>query len=215
LTPIQLSAERLRHKLAKTLEGQDLEMLEKSTRTIVQQVEAMKSMVNAFGEYAKPTITQTRAVAVNTLIEEVVALYPPPSGMDFELSLAPELPRTQADPVKLRQVVHNLIKNAQEAMTGDQSGRMSIITRLNDDGDPPLIELRLSDNGPGITADQSDRIFEPYVTSKTKGTGLGLAIVKRIIEELGGSIRLDTTYRDGARFILQLPLASDTLKSER
>jgi nitrogen fixation/metabolism regulation signal transduction histidine kinase len=215
LTPIQLSAERLRHKLAKTLEGQDLEMLEKSTRTIVQQVEAMKSMVNAFGEYAKPTITQTRAVAINTLIEEVVALYPPPSGMDFELSLAPELPRTQADPVKLRQVVHNLIKNAQEAMTGDQSGRMSIITRLNDDGDPPLIELRLSDNGPGITADQSDRIFEPYVTSKTKGTGLGLAIVKRIIEELGGSIRLDTTYRDGARFILQLPLASDTLKSER
>jgi len=175
----------------------------------------MKSMVNAFGEYAKPTITQTRPVAINTLIEEVVALYPPPSGLDFELSLAPELPRTQADPVKLRQVVHNLIKNAQEAIPSGQSGRMSISTRLNDDVAPSQIELRVSDNGPGIPADQTDRIFEPYVTSKTKGTGLGLAIVKRIIEELGGSIRLDTTYRDGASFILQLPLAPDTLTSER
>jgi signal transduction histidine kinase len=92
---------------------------------------------------------------------------------------------------------------------------MSISTRRIDDADPALIELRLSDNGPGIPADQSDRIFEPYVTSKTKGTGLGLAIVKRIIEELGGSIRLDTSYHDGASFILQLPLAPETLKSER
>ncbi len=215
LTPIQLSAERLRHKLAKTLQGQELEVLEKSTRTIVQQVEAMKSMVNAFGEYAKPTITQTRPVALNTLIEEVVALYPPPSGMEFDLSLSPQLPRAQADPVKLRQVVHNLIKNAQEAMPSGQSGRMSISTRLHDATDPSSIELRLSDNGPGIPADQADRIFEPYVTSKTKGTGLGLAIVRRIIEELGGSIKLDPGYRDGASFILQLPLAPDTFTSER
>jgi len=207
LTPIQLSAERLRHKLAKTLEGGDREILEKSTRTIVQQVEAMKTMVNAFSEYARPTITQTRPLALNTLIEEVVALYPPPSGLEFELDLAPDLPCVLGDPVKLRQVAHNLVKNAQEAMAPGQAGHILISTHRADHLDPPAMELRISDNGPGIPADQVDRIFEPYVTSKVKGTGLGLAIVRRILEELGGSIRLDTTYAHGARFIILLPFA--------
>lgn len=214
LTPIQLSAERLRHKLAKILHGGDLEMLEKSTRTIVQQVEAMKSMVNAFGEYARPTMTQTRALSINALIEEVVALYPPPSGLEFALSLAADLPPVQADPVKLRQVIHNLIKNAQEAIPAEQSGRISIDTRLHEQQRQPFVETRVSDNGPGVPADQADRIFEPYVTSKAKGTGLGLAIVKRIIEELGGSIKLDTASRDGASFLIRLPVASPTVTSE-
>jgi len=207
LTPIQLSAERLRHKLAKRLEGGDREILEKSTRTIVQQVEAMKTMVNAFGEYARPTITQTRPLALNTLLEEVVALYPPPSGLEFELDLAPDLPPVLGDPVKLRQVAHNLVKNAQEAMAPGQSGKIRITTGRAKPMEPPAMELRISDNGPGIPADQADRIFEPYVTHKTKGTGLGLAIVKRIVEELGGSIRLDTTHAHGASFIILLPFA--------
>jgi nitrogen fixation/metabolism regulation signal transduction histidine kinase len=214
LTPIQLSAERLRHKLAKTLEGGDLEVLEKSTRTIVQQVEAMKSMVNAFAEYARPTMTQAKPLAINTLIEEVVALYPPPSGLEFELSLAAQSPLVQADPVKLRQVIHNLVKNAQEAMPASHSGRMAIVTRLQESQRQPGVEIRLCDNGPGIPPDQADRIFEPYVTSKSKGTGLGLAIVKRIIEELGGAIRLDTTYREGACFVIRLPVASTSVTSE-
>ncbi len=214
LTPIQLSAERLRHKLAKTLEGSDLEMLEKSTRTIVQQVEAMKSMVNAFAEYSRPTMTQAKALSLNSLIEEVVALYPPPSGLEFELSLAVDLPPVQADPVKLRQVFHNLIKNAQEAMPARHSGRMTIISRLCEHPRQSCAEFCLSDNGPGIPPDQADRIFEPYVTSKTKGTGLGLAIVKRIIEELGGSIKLDTTHRGGASFIIRLPVAAQPVTSE-
>ena len=214
LTPIQLSAERLRHKLAKTLQGADLEVLEKSTRTIVQQVEAMKSMVNAFAEYARPTMTAAKALAINPLIEEVVALYPPPCGLEFNLRLAADLPAIQADPVKLRQVVHNLIKNAQEAMPAGQSGRMTLMTRQHEKAGHSTVELWVSDNGPGIPADQTERIFEPYVTSKTKGTGLGLAIVRRIIEELGGSIKLDTTHRAGARFLIRLPVAPQPVTSE-
>ncbi|TSA01245.1 MAG: HAMP domain-containing protein [Methylococcus sp.] len=207
LTPIQLSAERLRHKLAKTLEGPDLEVLEKSTRTIVQQVEAMKTMVNAFGEYAKPSIIQLRPLGINPLLEEVVALYPPNAGLHFTLQLDPHLPDVLGDPVKLRQVIHNLIKNAAEAMPQGQSGKMTIKTAFGVSFGTGNIELRLSDDGPGIAPDQAERIFEPYVTSKTKGTGLGLAIVRRIIEELGGQIKLDTAYRHGASFIITLPLA--------
>jgi nitrogen fixation/metabolism regulation signal transduction histidine kinase len=215
LTPIQLSAERLRYKLSKTLVDGDLEVLEKSTRTIVQQVEAMKSMVNAFAEYARPPLTQTKPLQLRHLIEEVVALYPPQSGLAFELSLAEDLPIILADPVKLRQVLHNLIKNAQEAIPAGESGKMTISARSVEDHRQPHIEVCLNDNGPGIPAEQADRIFEPYVTHKTKGTGLGLAIVKRIVEEHGGNIRLDRAYNSGARFIIQLPVSASITSEHR
>lgn len=207
LTPIQLSAERLRHKLSKVLTDVDLEVLEKSTRTIIQQVEAMKSMVNAFSEYAKPTITQVTAIDLQPLLEEIVALYPPSSGIHFEMALAEGGGWVMADPVKLRQVIHNLIKNAQEAMPQGHEGKIQFSTRSLK-GNPEHMELRVTDDGPGIPQEQAARIFEPYVTNKTKGTGLGLAIVKRIIEELGGEIKLDTTYLHGASFIILLPTAN-------
>ena len=205
LTPIQLSAERLRHKLAKSLGESDIEMLERSTRTIVQQVEAMKSMVNAFSEYAKPSIIQLQRVDCNQLIEEVVALYPPQSGVEFDLLLAQNLWPVSADPVRLRQVLHNLIKNAQEAVEAGARVTMSLQTRNGHENIHQTVEVMLRDNGPGISPDQIDRVFEPYVTTKNKGTGLGLAIVKKIIEEHGGSIRLDGAYHGGAGFIIRLP----------
>ena len=208
LTPIQLSAERLRYKLAKTLEGPDLEMLEKSTRTIVQQVEAMKTMVNAFGEYAKPSIIQLCPTPIRPLIEEVVGLYPPSCGLAFEFSHEGEAPTVMADPVKLRQVLHNLIKNAQEAIPQGVQGKIAFSTRPIQKSGEDFVEIRISDNGPGIPQDQSTRIFEPYVTNKSKGTGLGLAIVRRIIEEFGGEIRLDSHYDNGASFLLMLPIAT-------
>jgi nitrogen fixation/metabolism regulation signal transduction histidine kinase len=207
LTPIQLSAERLRHKLSKSLADADAEMLDRSTRTIVQQVEAMKTMVNAFAEYAKPSITQLQRLDIDALIESVVALYPPQSGLEFDLSLDRNLPEVQVDPVKVRQVLHNLIKNSQEAAAGG-SGKMRISTRLLDEGPRRAVEIRLSDEGPGIPPEQADRVFEPYVTTKAKGTGLGLAIVRKIVEEHGGTIKLDTSYRDGAGFVIRLPVAA-------
>ncbi|QSA96811.1 ATP-binding protein [Methylococcus sp. EFPC2] len=206
LTPIQLSAERLRHKLVNSLNETEADILDKSTRTIVQQVEAMKSMVNAFAEYAKPAIMQIQRVDLDALIEEVVALYPPQSGLEFELSLAHNLPLIQADPVRLRQVLHNLIKNAQEAMTtAHPSGKMSMHTRHVHDNDHPHVEILVRDHGPGIAPEQAERVFDPYVTTKTKGTGLGLAIVKKIVEEHGGTIRLDPNWQEGAGFIVRLP----------
>ena len=206
LTPIQLSAERLKHKLSKHLEEADAEVLDRSTRTIVQQVEAMKSMVNAFAEYAKPSVINLQLVDLRMLIEEVVALYPPQAGIEFTLHLAAGLPKIAADPVRMRQVLHNMIKNAQEAMTLGISGAMFINTHLTHVSGNSFIEILLRDNGPGIPADQAERIFDPYVTNKSKGTGLGLAIVKKIVEEHGGSIHLDPAHQGGAGFVIRLPL---------
>lgn len=206
LTPIQLSAERLRHKLAKSLGEEDGEVLDKATRTIVQQVEAMKTMVNAFAEYAKPSIGQLQPLALDGLIEAVAALYPPASGVEIELDLDRNLPQIMADATKLRQVLHNLIKNSVEAMASGAGGAIHIGTRRVVDASGSVVEIEFRDNGPGIPADQADRIFEPYVTTKSKGTGLGLAIVKKIIEEHGGSIKPDLAWREGARFLIRLPL---------
>ena len=206
LTPIQLSAERLQHKLAHSLAAPEADILERATRTIVQQVEAMKFMVNAFAEYAKPAGTRLEPVDLSGLIEEVVSLYPSPSGIEFDLALSPDLPPIQGDPVKLRQVLHNLIKNAQEAIPQESPGRMTITTRFHEENRRQYILIQLQDNGPGISREHLDRIFEPYVTSKAKGTGLGLAIVKKIIEEHGGSIQLETSQESGAGFKIMLPV---------
>lgn len=210
LTPIQLSAERLKHKLSKNLETAEAEVLDRATRTIVQQVEAMKTMVNAFSEYAKPSIIQLQRIDIDTLIEEVVALYPPQSGLEFELDLAPGLPPIYVDPVRIRQVLHNMIKNAQEAITPGALGKMDIKTRLAEENRHCYVEIELHDAGPGIPPEQADRVFEPYVTTKSKGTGLGLAIVKKIVEEHGGTIRLISERGKGARFIIRVPIASES-----
>jgi nitrogen fixation/metabolism regulation signal transduction histidine kinase len=210
LTPIQLSAERLKHKLTHCLQETEADMLDRSTRTIIQQVEAMKAMVNAFAEYAKPSKMQTQPVLLSNLIEEVTALYPPKSGVRFQLNLERNLPPITADPVRMRQVLHNLIKNAQEAMPIETEGCIQFSTRQIPDGYHAWVELLVRDNGPGLPADQAERVFEPYVTTKTKGTGLGLAIVKKIIEEHGGNIRHDASYREGAGFVIRLPLMEAT-----
>jgi len=206
LTPIQLSAERLQHKLSKVLTSDaDAAMLERSTRTIVQQVEAMKSMVNAFAEYAKPTAINLQRMDIAQLVGEVIALYPRQSGADFDFKLDPGLFYIFADPVAMRQVLHNMFKNAMEACGSEQ--RCKLLLGLSHIADGDMVELIVRDNGPGVPQEQAERLFEPYVTTKSKGTGLGLAIVKKIIEEHGGSIWLDTAYHDGAEFIIRLPAA--------
>lgn len=215
LTPIQLSAERLKHKLSKSLGEAEAEVLDRATRTIVQQVEAMKSMVNAFAEYAKPAIINLEPIDLRTLVEEVVALYPSASGVEFELRLEPNLPKFSADAVRMRQVLHNLIKNAHEAIPAGKTALFCIHAHIIHDNGNPMIEMLLRDNGPGIPPEQVERVFEPYVTTKTKGTGLGLAIVKKIIEEHGGSIRLDPNWQAGAGFAIRLPATESTHEGRR
>ncbi|MGH8560230.1 MAG: ATP-binding protein [Methylococcales bacterium] len=205
LTPIQLSAERLKRKLHDRLDFDDAAILDRATTTIVQQVEAMKSMVNAFSDYARPPRQQPVNLNLNTLINEVLALYPSQSGVRMEAILDDEMPRVEADPVRMRQVLHNLIKNATEALESIDPGRIMVSTRGVRLQGSSWIELRIEDNGPGIAPDKVDRVFDPYVTGKTKGTGLGLAIVKKIIEEHGGMISVDIEYLSGAAFLIRLP----------
>ncbi|MDD5123808.1 ATP-binding protein, partial [Methylovulum sp.] len=204
LTPIQLSAERLQHKLADKLSEADAAILKRSTITIVQQVEAMKEMVDDFSEYAKPSKKQTVAIDLPVLVQEVLALYVLKSGVKFKANYeAGGGLLVTGDPVSIRQVLHNLIKNALEAI--ETQGLIEINLHRVQKNDTDFIEIALYDDGPGIKDGQIEKIFEPYVTTKAKGTGLGLAIVKKIIEEHGGAIWVDTQRKVGAGFIIQLP----------
>ena len=203
LTPIQLSAERLQHKLAGNLDPVSAAILQRSTKTIVQQVEAMKLMVDDFSEYAKPSKKQTVAIDLPALVQEVLALYALKSGVKFKADYETGLLMINGDPVSIRQVLHNLIKNALEAT--DAKGLIEISLRRVQKNHTDFIEIALYDDGPGIKDWQIEKIFEPYVTTKAKGTGLGLAIVKKIIEEHGGAIWVDTSRKVGAGFILQIP----------
>jgi nitrogen fixation/metabolism regulation signal transduction histidine kinase len=207
LTPIQLSAERLRHKLLRKLPEQDARVVDRSTHTIVQQVEAMKSMVNDFASYARTPEMQQEPFALDGLVNEVVELYRAgPVKIIAKLGAGGAMIR--GDSKRIRQVLHNLVKNAAEALEGRDNKTAWINTTLIDDDDSRFVELTVEDNGGGIDEDLIGRLFDPYVTSKAKGTGLGLAIVKKIIEEHGGMIRADNA-ESGARFTARLPVSSD------
>lgn len=204
LTPIQLSAERLRRKYLTLLPEADARVLDRATQTIIQQVEAMKEMVNAFSDYARPARLHPEPLELDQLLSGILELYRTTDACLQEDFQAPGT-LVRADPLRLRQVVHNLIKNAQEALEGQAEGCIRVSTALVEDSDGACIEMRVEDNGPGFDESLLGRIFEPYVTTKAKGTGLGMAIVKKIIEEHGGMISAENGER-GARVVVRLPL---------
>ncbi|MFL6549212.1 MAG: ATP-binding protein [Povalibacter sp.] len=210
LTPIQLSAERMRHKLLSSLNETQAQVLDRATHTIVQQVEAMKEMVNAFSEYARAPEMDVSRFDPNQLITEVAELYRsqgPKRQLDIKLD--PALTEIQADRGRLRQIIHNLLSNSLEALEGTPNASVRVETRLLEkDGAHPVsaAEIIVEDNGPGFRPDVIGQVFDPYVTTKSKGTGLGLAIVKKIVEEHGGSIEADNVRTGGARVRIELPL---------
>jgi nitrogen fixation/metabolism regulation signal transduction histidine kinase len=205
LTPIQLSAERLRRKLLPQLDRSDAEVVERATHTIVQQVESMKTMVNAFGDYARPPAMQVAPLDLNKLILEVAELYQSnPIHARVELKLEDKAPHIAGDAVRIRQLLHNLIKNALEALEHSAQGQLQIATQCIEDEGGQFVDLRVSDNGPGFPPELIDRLFEPYVTSKIKGNGLGLAIVKKIVEEHGGVVWAQNTGSGGASVRIRL-----------
>ncbi len=208
LTPIQLSAERLRHKYLKDMPKEDAAVLDRATHTIVQQVEAMKSMVNDFSEYARPPQMELKPIKPDNLIGEIADLYRGTQGVKFEIDLSANDARIEADPLRIRQVVHNLVKNAVEALEGTKRGKVSLVSKVTIRDDHPFYELRVQDNGPGFAEVMIQQLFEPYVTSKPKGTGLGLAIVKKIVEEHGGIIWAENCDK-GACMVMQLPMLLD------
>ncbi|MFC5513622.1 ATP-binding protein [Massilia jejuensis] len=221
LTPIQLSAERLQMKLESKLEAADAALLARATTTIVNQVDAMKRMVDDFRDYARTPPAVLEPLDLNALIEEILSLYLAEDASDvIHAVLAPNLPRVMGDPTQLRQVIHNLLQNAQDALADRgpdaREPRIDVATEIirytGADGTAgEAVRLAILDNGPGFAPKILARAFEPYVTSKARGTGLGLPMVKKIIDEHGG--RIDVQNRpDGsgaAVFILLLKLAQE------
>ncbi|MDN5872297.1 MAG: ATP-binding protein [Nitrococcus sp.] len=206
LTPIRLSAERIRHKYLAHSGTPNAEVLDRATRTIIAQVDNMQAMVKAFSEYMRPPRLEIRPLNLNAFIQEAVELYRGnPDQPEFELMLAENLPSLCADGGRLRQLLNNLIRNALEANPGDRRCRLTIVTRLGRDRDAEAVELMVSDNGPGFAEDVLNQLFEPYVTTKPKGTGVGLPIVKRIVEEHHGSISARNT-RLGAQIEVRFPV---------
>ena len=194
LTPIQLSAERLQHKLEAKLTGTDQQMLVRSVGTIVAQVQSMKTLVNEFRDYARLPAAQLLPLDLNMLVTEVLGLYAvqQESGR-LHAQLAPDLPALAGDASQLRQVIHNLVQNALDAVNDMTDGQVIISTEATraEDGVTRAIRLKVVDNGPGFSEKILKRAFEPYVTTKARGTGLGLAVVKKIVEEHGAKIRLN------------------------
>jgi nitrogen fixation/metabolism regulation signal transduction histidine kinase len=213
LTPIQLSAERIRRKLLGSMSEGEAQMLDRATHTIVQQVEAMKEMVNAFSEYARAPEMDVSRFDLNQLIAEVAELYRAQSRETGragrpKLKLDPALTEIEADRGRLRQIIHNLLANAIEALEGARDPEIRVETRLVERAEGRLAEIIVEDNGPGFRPDVIGQVFDPYVTTKPKGTGLGLAIVKKIVEEHGGRIEADNARTGGARVRIELPLAA-------
>lgn len=210
LTPIQLSAERLRRRFLDQMSDDDAMVLERATRTIVQQVEAMKEMVNAFSDYARAPDMEIARVDLNQLVAEVADLYRVREiPVTVQLSLDPGVAEIEADSGRVRQILHNLIRNAVEALEGHDEAVVRITTRGTDEFDLRAVFIMVEDNGPGIPPESVDRIFDPYVTSKPKGTGLGLAIVKKLVEEHGGWVEASNRTEGGVRVTIALPADED------
>jgi nitrogen fixation/metabolism regulation signal transduction histidine kinase len=206
LTPIQLSAERLEMKLAERLAPEDAEALRRSTETIVNQVAALKAMVDDFRDYARLPAPEPAPLDLNELVRQVLALYEN-STVPIAKHLAEPLPPVWADGAQIRQVIHNLVQNAQDALEhqGERGSSPAIEVRTELAGD--RIRLAVSDNGGGFPEELMARIFEPYVTTKPRGTGLGLAIVKKIVDEHHGAVSIENHPRRGASVSVLLPLA--------
>jgi nitrogen fixation/metabolism regulation signal transduction histidine kinase len=205
LTPIQLSAERLRRRVLPKLASDDAEVLDRATHTIVAQVDALKTLVNSFGDYARPPSLQLSAVDLNALAGEVLDLYDNDARVALQRRFEPALPALQADQGRVRQVLHNLLKNALEATAEREQASITLSTARRREGAREGIELAVEDNGSGLPAGFDEQWFEPYRTTKSKGTGLGLAIVAKIAQEHGGLLSARDRDGGGARFALWLP----------
>ena len=207
LTPIQLSAERLQRKLSGEVSGDKLLMLERYTHTIVQQVEAMKTMVNAFTDYARSPSQNPESLNFNQMLEEVTTLYDEINPeVTIKLELDGQAILIMADAVRLRQLVHNLIKNSLETI--DAVGWIKLQTRVLREFGVQYAELVVEDSGDGIADEVAENLFDPYVTTKTSGSGLGLAIVKKIVDEHNGVVWVEKGEQGGARFIIRIPTIS-------
>ncbi len=204
LTPIQLSAERLQHKLFSKLDDLDAQLLQRATQTIVSQVAAMKNMVTEFANYARAPMARLVPLDMHQLLSEVMGLYEANSS-PIILQLNAQNTWLNGDATRLRQVIHNLLQNAHDALQQTENPQIVLCTENTVEG---ALKLNVCDNGSGIPEQLLGRVFEPYMTTKQKGTGLGLAIVKKIVEEHGGKITIESQLTGGTCVSVILPLVA-------
>jgi nitrogen fixation/metabolism regulation signal transduction histidine kinase len=207
LTPIQLSAERLRRKYLDEMSEEEAQILDRATHTIVQQVEAMKEMVNAFSDYARVPDMDIEKFSLDRLAHEVLDLYrSQDSGVQMVLTSDPSMPLLEADIGRVRQILHNLIRNATEALEHTSEPRIDVHASVAEFGGIEFAQIKVEDNGPGFDTGSISQVFDPYVTTKPKGTGLGLAIVKKLVEEHVGTIVAENRKQGGAIVNIRLPV---------
>ena len=207
LTPIRLAAERLSMKLMSKLDDQDGNMLERATGTIVSQVEALRKLVDAFGDYAQGPQLERSVMDLYQLIKDVVALYQhEDQRVQFHLKLIAGPPGFSADSGQIRQLLHNLFANSCEAVKPGEQAQVHIRTRLITQAGKGWLEIEVSDRGPGYPPAVLEKPFEPYVTFKTNGSGLGLAICRKIVSEHDGRISIYNPTAGGACTTIILPI---------
>ena len=209
LTPIQLSAERMEMKLSGKLSPEDADVLARSTRTIVNQVSALKSMVDDFRDYSRLPAPMFAGLDLNALVLEVLALYET-SNTPIVKKLAP-VPPVRADSAQIRQVLHNLVQNAQDALENRKNSAEVPVIEVSTAISTDKVKLSIADNGGGFPEEMMTRIFEPYVTTKPRGTGLGLAIVKKIVDEHHGELTIENRPAKGVSVTILLPLAESAM----
>ncbi len=207
LTPIQLSAERLRRKYLDSMTEEESQVLDRATHTIVQQVESMKEMVNAFSDYARAPNIDIGRFDLDKLVAEVVDLYRAQDPrIEIVITSDPTMPLIDADIGRLRQILHNLMRNAIEALENTPDGRIDVLVSAAEVDGVDFAQIQVEDNGPGFNTGSVSQVFDPYVTTKPKGTGLGLAIVKKLVEEHMGTIRAENRKQGGALISIRLPM---------
>jgi nitrogen fixation/metabolism regulation signal transduction histidine kinase len=185
----------------------EAQILDRATHTIVQQVEAMKEMVNAFSNYARAPDIDISPFDMEKLAHEVVDLYrAQESGIEIELQADRDLPKIAADIGRIRQILHNLIRNSIEALESSSHGHILVSANKASLNGIEVVEIVVADNGPGFQTGSVSQVFDPYVTTKPRGTGLGLAIVKKLVEEHAGTIDAENREEGGAMIRIQLPV---------
>jgi len=200
LTPILLSAQRLRNRFMESLEGRDLEVIDKTTNTIIDQVKSMDLMVSAFADYANTPKIERKLSHINEIINQSISLYDSQEGLEIVFDLVDDIPPLLLDAVSLSRVLINLIKNSVESSLNKQT-----LVKISTHYLPKkhLVRLSVTDNGEGFNEEILDRVFEPYVTTKVKGSGLGMAIVQNIIEQHDGRIFAANVKPHGAKITIE------------
>jgi len=205
LTPILLSADRLRNKFLETLKGKDLEIMEKTTSTIIEQVKSMSIMVEAFSEFANTPKISKKSQNLNSIINNAIQLYDADQEVEVSLELSGSLPDIYLDSESIKRLFINLIKNSKEASTSDIT-KIKVKSEL--DKTKQMVKVIIDDDGEGFDSNIIDKIFEPYASTKITGSGLGLAIVHNIVEQHNGNIFATNIKPNGARIVIELPIGN-------